>query len=175
MLTRSLLALLLVSLAATGADASLPRLRPLTATARTLIARGLAESPTFRALVDRLNRSDVVVYVAEDHFQSKALSGELSFLTRAGGYRYVRVRLQWRSYDIQQIATLAHELQHALEVAERPWIVDDESFALALAEFGHQRPPVNGTLESFETVAAIEAGDRVWREIAGRSSGDSAD
>jgi hypothetical protein len=65
-----------------------------------------------------------------------------------------------RSSDIQQIATLAHELQHALEVAERPWIVDDESFARALAEFGHQRP---GALESFETVAAIEAGDRVWK------------
>jgi hypothetical protein len=175
MLIRVLLASLIVSLAAGPAPAGPPHLRPLTDSAKIIIGRGLAQSPEFRALVERLNRSDVVVYVSEDYFQSKALAGQLSFMTKAGGYRYVRVRLQWRSYDIQQIATLAHELQHALEIADRPGIVDHESLARAFADFGHQRSMSSGVNGSFETTAAMEAGDRVWREVAGRGSGASAD
>ena len=175
MLIRFLLASLIVSLAAGRAHAGPPHLRPLTDSTKIIIERGLAQSAEFRALVQRLNRSDVVVYVSEDYFQSKALAGQLSFMTKAGGYRYVRVRLQWRSYDIQQIATLAHELQHALEIAGRPDIVDHESLARAFADFGHQRPGPSGVNGMFETTAAMEAGDRVWREVAGRGSGASAD
>jgi hypothetical protein len=170
-----LLASLLVSLAAGHAGAAVPHLRPLTSSAKIVIERGLSQSPAFRELVERLNRSDVVVYVDEDYFQSKALAGQLSFLTTAGGYRYVRVRLQWRSYDIQQVATLAHELQHALEIAGRRDIVDQESMARAFADFGHQRPLISGVVESFETTAAMDAGDRVWRELAGRNGAASAD
>jgi hypothetical protein len=175
MLIRVLLASLIVSLAAGRVDAGVPHLRPLSESATIIIERGLARSPTFRDLVARLNRSDVVVYVDEDHFQSRALAGQLSFLTRAGGYRYVRVRLQWRSHDVQQVATLAHELQHALEIAGRPDIVDHASMARAFADFGHQRSPVPAMIESFETTAAIDAGDRVWRELAGRNGSESAD
>jgi hypothetical protein len=175
MLIRIVLALLITFLTAGHAGAGVPHVRPLTDSAKIAIERGLRQSPAFRELVERLNRSDVVVYVDEDYFQSKALAGQLSFLTRAGGYRYVRVRLQWRSYDIQQIATLAHELQHALEIAGRPDIVDQESMARAFSDFGHQRPVVSGLIESFETTAAIDAGDRVWRELAGRTGAASAD
>ena len=172
---RILLVSLIVSVAAGHAGAAVPRLRPLTESTKIVIERGLRQSPSFRELVERLQRSDVVVYVDEDYFQSKALAGQLSFLTRAGGYRYVRVRLQWRSHDSQQIATLAHELQHALEIAGRPDIVDHESMARAFADFGHQRPPGSGAVESFETTAAMDAGDRVWRELAGRNGAASAD
>lgn len=168
---RTILATLILSFVIAGrADAGIPHLRPLTDTAKEVIKRGLAESATFRDLVQRLDRSDVIVYVEEDVYQPKALAGRLSFLTTGGGFRYVRVWLQWRSYDIQQVATLAHELQHALEIAERPEVVDQESLGRAFEHLGHQRRAAYGPSGMYDTAAAVEAGDRVWREIAGRDT-----
>jgi hypothetical protein len=171
MLIRTFLIALILSFAAAGhAHAGTPHLRPLTETARRVIERGLAESSTFRELVQRLNRSDVIVYVEEDLHQSKTLAGRLSFLTTGGGFRFVRVWLQWRPFDIQQVATLAHELQHALEIAGRPDVVDQESLGRAFSEIGHQRRAAYGPSGFYDTAAAIETGDRVWRELAGRDT-----
>ena len=171
MLIRTFLTALILSFAIAGhADAGTPHLRPLTETARRVIERGLAESATFRDLVQRLNRSDVIVYVEEDLHQSKALAGRLSFLTVGGGFRYVRVWLQWRPFDIQQVATLAHELQHALEIGDRPDVVDQDSLGRAFGEIGHQRRAAYGASGFYDTTAAIETGDRVWRELAGRDT-----
>src|SRR4051812_2866417 len=55
---------------------------------------GLRASPTFRDLVERINTSDVVVYViAESGDMPSGLDGRLTFVSAAGGFRYVLVRV----------------------------------------------------------------------------------
>ena len=122
---------LMVTLAATGPSASAEPAGMATLPADTwhvrsskpalsdLIQDGYARSPTFRRLVDRLNAVHVVVYV-EFQITPQRQRGYLSHNIReAGEWRYLQVRLRARSRSIM-ISVLAHELQHALEVASDP-------------------------------------------------------
>jgi hypothetical protein len=60
---------------------------------------------------------------------------------------------------------LAHELQHAVEIAERATIVDEESLTREYLRMGHaNRSQSQGT--TFDTQAAIDAGYQVYRELA---------
>src|SRR3954469_4456535 len=58
------------------------------------MATGLRASATFRDLVDRINASDVVVYVTAGAGDlPSGLDGQLTFVCAAGGVRYVLVRV----------------------------------------------------------------------------------
>src|SRR6188768_4164106 len=95
---------------------------------------GLRESATFRELVNRINASDVVVYVTADSNElPPGLDGRLTFLSATGGFRYVVVRVNSRLPATRLIALLGHELQHAREIADTDGIVDPSSMAHAYA------------------------------------------
>jgi hypothetical protein len=139
--------------------------RGLTPKARALITVGLTTSPSFHALVDCLNGSDVIVYVKEDPFLPRTLAAQLTFLSAAGNVRYLMVRLTARHAGRQQVAALGHELQHAVEVAERPHIASEQSLAHEFARMssgGYDRPAPQ---RRYETIAARRAGDQVWRDL----------
>jgi hypothetical protein len=87
---------------------------------RALLQTGLSRSATFQRLVDALNQADVIVYV--DPLRTREmLGGYLSHdVISAGGYRYLHIAINVRGGDVRVIALLAHELQHAIEVAEDP-------------------------------------------------------
>jgi len=70
-----------------------------------------------------------------------------------------------RRDERRNISTLAHELQHAVEIADRPAIVDEGTFARVYAQIGHATRPSPGARHGFDTVAAISIGHRVWREL----------
>lgn len=135
------------------------------ATLANLIRRGMAESPYFRSLVERLNATDVIVYVKSHSNLPSQIEGHLQMIGSGGGRRYVVVALAFGRPETRTLATLGHELQHALEIAERPQITDSQSMAKAFAEFGYislvARFP-----EAYETYAAGEAGARVWLELS---------
>jgi hypothetical protein len=142
-----------------------PRRPPIRSTdrrLRSLLDRGLRISPTLRALVARLHASDVVVYLQCDG--PGAPDGRLTFLTKAAGYRYVVVRMALLSRS-QQIAMMAHELQHAVEIAETPAIVDGPSLEREYRRIGYENvwSPLPGL--SFDTRAAVRAGEQVLREL----------
>ena len=83
-----------------------------------LIQAGLERSETFRRLVEALDQSDVIVYV-KAKVRRDALGGYLAHNVLNGGpYRYLHVAIGLRGSDARLISVLAHELQHALEVAE---------------------------------------------------------
>lgn len=85
-------------------------------------------------------------------------------MVAAGGVRYVKVQAAWDRPGQRQLATIAHELQHATEIAEAPAIVDDESMAEEYGRrIGFEKDQHHGR-RRFESQAAIEAGQRVWRE-----------
>ena len=144
-------------------------LRPMDAQLRGVVRAGSEQSPSFRALVDRLAATDVVVYVQCAQLRSH-LDGELQFMSAVGGIRYVLVRLSRQLTRWRKIAILGHELQHALEIAERPEIVDSTTLARAYEQFGFMRRA--GSRVDFDTAAAIGTGNTIWREVTQRADGD---
>ena len=86
----------------------------------SVLRDGVACSTTFRDLIGALNRSDVIVYVES---RGRMRTGFSAFLVhqivRAGSHRYLKVAV---SRDVlgrnRLIGVIAHELQHAREVAD---------------------------------------------------------
>jgi hypothetical protein len=130
-----------------------------------LIGDAARASPTIRLLISRLNESDTVIYVHKNLNLEGTRSGELTFMARSGGRRYIRVELQARLARRLQIAALGHELRHAVEVAEAPQVVDAASLSYLYERIGYEvaRGP-----RAFESQAAIAAGRQVERELSGR-------
>jgi hypothetical protein len=129
---------------------------------RTLLEHGVRISPTLRALVVRLLRSDVVVYLQCDGPAGPA--GRLTFVSAAGGYRYLMVRMA-RFPRPQQIAMMAHELQHAVEIADTPAIIDGPSLAREYRRIGYVNPWNSQRGVAFDTQAAVRTGEQVLREV----------
>ena len=145
-----------------GHTTNRPPIRSTDRRLRLLLEHGLRISPTLRALVARLHASDVVVYLQCDG--PGAPDGRLTFLTKAAGYRYVVVRMA-RFPQSQQIAMMAHELQHAVEIADTPGIVDGPTLVREYRRIGYQNvsTPLPGI--SFDTRAAVRAGEQVLKEL----------
>jgi hypothetical protein len=134
-----------------------------------LLTEGVHTSATLRSLVDRLNDSDVVVYVRCDPMPPVGVAGRLTFLASGGGLRYVIVRVSYLASRAQQLAILGHELQHAVEIAQTPEIVDAESLAREYAgTVGYATFSLPGASETYDSHAAIEVGSRVLREMTER-------
>ena len=135
---------------------------------RALIDEAIATSPTVRALVERITASDVVVFVACEPNPDARTAGRMNFMTAAGGVRYVVIRLKLR-HRVTAMAMLAHELQHAAEVAATPSIVDAESLAREYARMGYRKHSPHGL--AFDTKEAVEVGRRVVDELTARVRG----
>jgi hypothetical protein len=131
---------------------------------RRLIDEGLRTSPTFRSIVDRLIGTDVIVHLQCDPVAPPHVDGRLTFSAKAGGFRYIVVRLRHQANPVLFIGLLAHELRHAVEVADTPAIVDSLSLAREYARIGYVRGNTPEAM-SFDTDAAIDAGYRVVAEI----------
>jgi hypothetical protein len=130
-----LIVLLSVTLAGTIQDAPGGRVRATQPWILAFINAGLARSATFRNLVAKLDASDVVVYV-EPKLTRPTLGGYLSHkIVVQGNHRYLRIAIDNRGSENRLVCLLAHELQHAVEVAETPEIRDADSFRRAFARF----------------------------------------
>lgn len=139
----------------------LPRIRPLDARASAAIETGIGRSPTFRALVEELQRSDVVVYVHTTPGLSQYVSGGLSFVGVSATMRFVRIALDLDLTRNQAVYILAHELQHALEIARAPDVRTQDDF-----DAYYQHLDIGGALrDTFETAAAQLMGQRVRSEL----------
>src|SRR5437867_9600909 len=106
-----------------------PHLRPDTRDARLFVDEALARSAVIRELVDRLNESDVTVYVRFRAFSEIGLEGRLRLVAATNLQRYVLIELACVRPRVFQIATFAHELFHALEIAGAPSIVNNATLA----------------------------------------------
>ena len=158
----SAIALTSPALAANGPTGEV-RLRPQDARLEQVLKEGARRSTTFKALVDRIERSNVIVYVALNPIMKPNLAGMLTWMTRAGDHRYVRASIRTDLTFDQMIATLAHELQHAVEVIEDESVIDETSLVALYRRIGHQNS--NVAPARWETTAAQQAGFRVRREL----------
>ena len=139
-----------------------PHVRSENPVIRRLIERGLLQSLTFRRLVDELNASDVIVHL-ERRYIRDGIRGELVHrVVESNGFRYLRIVIDSRGTDRRVIPIIAHELQHAVEVARasevgRSQRIDD--FFLRIADDKCAAPMC------VETAAAIEVQRHVAREL----------
>jgi hypothetical protein len=138
------------------------RIRVLAPCFSTLLDEATAASATVRALVTRIEQSNLIVYVRCVAFNHAAFVGRLVFLTTIAGQRYVVIELknpeQWQA----QVATMAHELQHAVEIASAPWVHNQAT----MAQYYRLAGMTVGTKPlTFDTDAARDVGVRVQREL----------
>ena len=134
--------------------------RPLDPIAIDAFALAQANSVTVRSLVATLEASNVIVHIESSRILPFGIGGTTRFVTSRGGYRYVRIAIAVDLPRASRPAILAHELQHACELAQSR--ADDLDGVRELFEReGHRQG------EFFETRAAINA-ERLVRGELGR-------
>lgn len=133
-------------------------IRPEHADVTKLINEGTRRSATFKGLIERLNATGLVVYV-----RFAACPGAVActrFVAPQGATRRVLVVLdRFGRGPSDLIVLLAHELQHALEIADSPQVVDEASFRHFYATTGLWHGA------GYETAAAIHVARTVGSEL----------
>jgi hypothetical protein len=139
-----------------------PNLRSMRPWITQLVREVAPRSPTLKALIAELRLAPVVVHLNDDLGGHRDWDGRLRFVTRAGGCRYLRIDLRDAGSPEARAALLAHELQHAVEVA-RAGVDDRGALTRLFQRIGFDVPDGSGT--TFDTAAAVAAGRRALMEL----------
>lgn len=148
-----------------AAAAAVSGVRSTSFAIRELIDDAMWESPTFRGLVRRIVESDGIVYVEDGVCHHSVHACLLLDVTPAGGYRILRILVDRQGVLAQRgrldvMATIGHELSHALEVlGDR----NNRSGAAMYLFYMSLSPTSHHT---FETRAAIAAGSKIRSELS---------
>jgi hypothetical protein len=150
-----------------GADdpgpAAPSRLRGTSLDDNHLLDELVARSATGRHLVAELGRSDLVVFVRHEWFQTQILRGRIGVVASREHVRLFAIEINSHQTRTEQLAALGHELQHALEIANAPFVHDARSLAALYTSIGE--PSGYPGAERYETAAAVAAGYRVRQEL----------
>jgi hypothetical protein len=140
-----------------------PRVRPERGI-QHLVDEAGRRSPAIRESLDRLERLDVTVYIRGTLFARTDLEGRVALLSSTGSHRYLIIELACGRSELTQMATLGHELFHAIEIAEEPSVVSPATLADFYSRIGTLTGD-SGGLRTFETEAAAAAGQRARRQL----------
>lgn len=145
-----------------NAQAESARVRPEDAAIRALIDRGMGQSAAFRNLITGLDQADVTVYIRFSRC-SPGVPACLFWASADTKARRLLIKIDrfGRSPD-EVTALLAHELQHANEVASDLGITNLASFENSFSSRGWKHGA------GFETEAAIKISKRVAAELSRR-------
>ncbi|PYR59989.1 MAG: hypothetical protein DMF85_06340 [Acidobacteria bacterium] len=150
--------------AAAALEAPDRHVRTLDRRVHWLIAQGVSHSRTFASLVTEITSSDVIVYVQEARDLPTGLSGRLFLLPTSNDQRYLRIQVRLDGLSPRDaIALMAHELQHAVEVARAPDVRDAATMARLYERIGDRGLGAHW----YETQAARRAGRQVRSELSG--------
>ena len=144
------------------ADPATTHVRARSVMAAHLIDEATNRSAIVRALVQRLDASDIVAYVSIDMLAPPGQRGRLTIIGHAGGRRYVDIKVTRINDRRAELASLAHELQHAAEVAAAPEAVDQPSLDRLYRRIGFNV----SDKRRYESHAALKVGEAVFRELA---------
>ena len=142
----------------------LVRVKPADAEIRRLVSEGHRRSATFRALMKELHESNLIVTIQYGACANGRIRSCVSDVQSDGRQRFVRVKVDSRTTDDRLIATIAHELQHAVEIARDPSVSTPEE-ALALYRKIALGACRQGTSDKCETQAALDIESRVNDEL----------
>ncbi len=142
-----------------------PAIRAGSPLIRRVLAEGIARSPTFAGLVEDLAQTDVIVFVEPAIRLPHGAGGCLTLLSKTTWYRYVQIQMDLQLARLQAIAMLGHELQHAVEVADHPEVVDQLSLQAMYLQIGERRENTWRGHDLFDSAGAIAAGQKILREL----------
>jgi hypothetical protein len=144
--------------------ATMTRLRSEHPAIAAAIVAATDHSVTFRAMVEALKDTDGIVYVRDGRCRTR-LRACLAGVHSAPPVRFLNITVDTRrSAGCELMASLGHELQHAVEVLSNPTIVDNQS----LQHF-YMREGATGDAFRLETTAAVGAGRLVGSEVSAAS------
>jgi hypothetical protein len=154
------LVLLLAAAAASLAPLPLKNIRGVSPRETALVQRLIARSPTARTVAAQIESEAVVVYVEVRPSMPRG-HGATRLAATTPFARFIRITLAPGSNPDDLAALLAHELQHALEMAQAGVATSDDVRRL-YRTIGDDR----AAYVSFETAAAQEVGIRVREELS---------
>jgi hypothetical protein len=155
---------LLVSSPLTDVAPPPPHVRAASPAAHALLIEAVAKSALLNALIARLEASDIVVYV-ELTSSPEIPIARTKLVAAAAGARFLRVTINAQSAPWDRLPFLAHELQHATEIADDNGVRDDEGIRRLYEKVGYP-----GGIDKYETVAARDMERRVRLEQSHRAS-----
>jgi hypothetical protein len=134
-----------------------------------LVQQGLARSGTLQELVSHLERAGVIVFLSYNHQLPPGTAGRTRLMAASAGWRYLSIELSGGVSRPDLLSLLGHELQHAVEIADAPEVVDDATLTALYRRIssdsgGHS---AEGYVW-FETQSAIDTGRRILNELYGR-------
>jgi hypothetical protein len=139
-----------------------PRLRPQDDRLAALLQQGLLRSASLRRLAERLEAGDVIVYIEMQPRLGTRLAGTVTWMGRAGGFRYVRASINTHLQLDMAIASVAHELEHATEILDAGAVVSEAALASLYRRIGIRD---QDDTHAWDTEAAMATGFRVRREL----------
>jgi hypothetical protein len=130
-----------------------------------VMADGYARSESFRDLIQQVDASGWVVFVQNGGCPMKdAVGCLLHTVGRFEGRPYLRIRIVTSRHPERVLATVAHELQHALEAITSGTVHDAPTLVALFERIGDSSTKVSGGV-MFETNAARDAEARVRRDL----------
>lgn len=136
------------------------RLRAATPSVQRLIDDAARLSPSVRRLIDRLDCSDVYVYVQLTG-SPQVKTGSTTFVAMTPHGRYLRIRISAGLPAWSRIHLLAHELQHAVEIAGDPTVTSEAALRDLYGRIGHS----SDGQDRFETTEAQQVEILVRAEL----------
>jgi hypothetical protein len=137
-----------------------PRVRTTNGAIASLLSEASTRSSTFRELVSTIEQTDGIVYVEPGQCRHGVRACLSLSVAGAGEYRILRVLINLAGDALALMATIAHELRHAIEILTEPNVRSTQD---AWLYYTRVAPT---TLGAFETQAAIAAGLAVERELS---------
>jgi len=105
-------------------------IRPMDRMMEAVVADAARRSPTVARLLSQLEERDIIVYIGSG--TGLHTRGLLNFLGYGEPMTYLRMSIELRQLAADRIAAIAHELTHALEIAESPTPIRGEGDLLQL-------------------------------------------
>lgn len=130
-----------------------------------LLVEGYDRSATLRGLVDSLQHSNVIVVVLPGLCAGGRIRSCVVSVAGSARDRQIRIKIDTRTSHNRLIATIAHELLHALEIAERPDVTDGAAALRLYRQIGLGRCR-DGLSDECETMRALETEKKVLEEIS---------
>jgi hypothetical protein len=167
--------------AVSDSSRSATHIRTLNRFVTEALQEGLAKSPALRALAAELEASNVILYLEEGPCPESAACTMIAS-TQDGPMRLLRVNFVLRTsqgasvflcHRDRLIAQIGHELQHAVEIARNPEVVDKATLAALYARIGYEN-----RAHGYESDEAIRRGELVFAEVhaaeaTGRAANDT--
>jgi hypothetical protein len=139
--------------------AMVPAARVRAARGAEQVLQNAARSGTVKGLLERLAATDVIVYV-EITGVPDVPTARTKLVTATPSVRFLRIGINAAQPLTEWPPLLAHELQHAVEIAEHGDVRDDAGVRRLYAAIGRQHG-----VDSYETAAAVTVERTVRAEL----------